>query len=195
MVNIIDHNLDYWRAVRTNYIWNRADFNVRRVQCRRMNNFKPRHWCETGWLCNKQSNCRNIYETYPMHQTWCQCRSQFFIYQSWQKWVNWDQIKLPLQLIKANLCRGSIKLDQSSCPDNFVEMSSLLIVRHFCQICHNPTHRTCHKCMPDITEVLQCETLDQGSPFTWKCREAMDIFHTGEGSTPFHRFWGCFSPL
>ena len=108
-----------------------------------MNNFKPRHWCETGWLCNKQSNCRNIYETYPMHQTWCQCRSQFFIYQSWQKWVNWDQIKLPLQLIKANLCRGSIKLDQSSCPDNFVEMSSLLIVRHFCQICHNPTHWTC----------------------------------------------------
>ena len=161
MVNIIDHNLDYWRAVRTNYIWNRADFNVRRVQCRRMNNFKPRHWCETGWLCNKQSNCRNIYETYPMHQTWCQCRSQFFIYQSWQKWVNWDQIKLPLQLIKANLCRGSIKLDQSSCPDNFVEMSSFLIVRHFCLIYHDPTHWTSACQLPDITELLQCETLDQ----------------------------------
>ena len=46
-------------------------------------------------------------------------------------------------------------------PDNFVEMSSFLIVRHFCLIYHDPTHWTSACQLPDITEVLQCETLDQ----------------------------------
>ena len=37
------------------------------------------------------------------------------------KWVNWDQVKLPLQLSKANLCRGSVKLDQSWAQTNLLK--------------------------------------------------------------------------